>query len=562
MEFVKFEIKRYRKFEKQVDLKIEPYSILVGSNNEGKSSVCDALEIFFTFLGTNVRERHHRSFRTRYKGIRSRYVQSRDYPLSLVGVPGRKHPSEFVGHFKINDKELDEFKKNYDWPNDKKDFVVKVCWSYKNNKLEVECNQFKSNFEKTKKFITYCSEKIRFLTIPAIRDQETLHQNISTLFDESIRIHLEKSKKLKTITQQLNKIIQPAVKEVKNQISSSMKEYLPSIREVDISWGFEIERVVNLDTIWIDDGKRTSIDLKGDGIKNLMWLGNLTHLAGLQSEDSELLRIYVIEEPEAHLNSSILYSLKQQILKLCEKSTVIATTHSPIFLEFSKKSSVNLISNGEINKSSDKNKIADALGIRVQENMRSNTVGIIVEGNEEEIALPLLMKQLGFGEKIQKIDVINAVGAGNVFHKYQLHKSFFEHLFVILDSDRAGEDARENLERIGVDSNKVFFCPKDSGYSCSELEDIIDVSFLIKSLSKIYGRELDLEKANTIKKKYKNKFKSWIVDFLNQSGMKFTDAEPIKYQLWGYLNSNGEIALTDTGKTFATTLLKTISDKC
>jgi predicted ATPase len=563
VEFIKFQIKRYRKFEKQAIIEIEPYTVLVGSNNEGKSSVCDALELYFTFLKTNVRERQQRSFRSRSsKGIRSRYNLSRDYPLTLSGKSGRKYPSEFQGYFRLSEIELAEAKLNYSWPNNNREFIIKVSWDYKIDGLVTECDQFKDNSEKLIIFQRYFTSKIRFLAIPAIRDQDTLHHNISTLFDESIRIHLEKSKKLKGIISNLNKIILPAVENVTNQISESMKAYLTSIKKVDITWNFEVERVVNLDTIWVDDGNRTSIDLKGDGIKNLLWLGNLTHLARLGGDNTEVLRLYIIEEPEAHLNSSILYSLKQQILKLSENATVISTTHSPIFIEFSKKSSVNLISEGLITKSLDKKKIADALGIRVQENLRANSVGVIVEGDEEEIAFGILMKQFGHASKIDKIDFINATGAGNASHKYQLHKSFFEHLFVVLDNDTAGKNAGKALTNIGVNQDKIFYCPIDPGYNSSELEDIITTDFLISSLSEIYGRPLDIEIASSIKKKYKGNFKAWIVVFLNQSGMNFEDSQPIKRQLWGFLKKSNEIALTDSGKVFVNTLLSTIVEKC
>ena len=92
MKLKTFEIRRFRSFDTKVELPLSDLTVLLGPNNLGKSTVLNALSVFFG------------SFQRTYFGSRFdqalKYSQDVDYPKKYAGQPGHNWPTLLKATFR------------------------------------------------------------------------------------------------------------------------------------------------------------------------------------------------------------------------------------------------------------------------------------------------------------------------------------------------------------------------------------------------------------------------------------------------------------------------------
>lgn len=100
----------------------------------------------------------------------------------------------------------------------------------------------------------------------------------------------------------------------------------------------ELKQIFNSTQILIDDGIKSTIDYKGDGIKRSLVFSILrTYVERLNISNSNPDYIFLFEEPELYLHPNgqrILYNVLE---KLSNKDQVFVTTHSPNFFSATAK---------------------------------------------------------------------------------------------------------------------------------------------------------------------------------------------------------------------------------
>ncbi|WP_256415597.1 ATP-dependent endonuclease [Acinetobacter sp. 5862] len=199
--------------------------------------------------------------------------------------------------------------------------------------------------------------------IPAVKDfSDETKTKESTSFGKLIKIlftQIEKSPEfleIKSSFDKLNKMLNRQLIKDEDGTENTIDERLPSLKllETEIEKVFqesfsqiklelqipnpEVKQIFNSTQILIDDGIKTTIDYKGDGVKRTLVFSILrTYVEKLNSDNQNTDYIFLFEEPELYLHPNgqrILYNVLE---KLSSKDQVFVTTHSPNFFSATAK---------------------------------------------------------------------------------------------------------------------------------------------------------------------------------------------------------------------------------
>ena len=313
--------------------------------------------------------------------------------------------------------------------------------------------------------------------IPAVKDfSDEIKTKESTSFGKLIKIlfkQIEQSPEfldIKNSFEKLNKMLNRQLIKDEDGTESTLDERLPSLKllETEIEKVFqesfsqikleleipnpEVKQIFNSTQILIDDGIKTTIDYKGDGVKRTLVFSILrTYVEKLNSDNQNTDYIFLFEEPELYLHPNgqrILYNVLE---KLSLKDQVFVTTHSPnffsataketcfikIYKEFSctppssKAKEINFVQNSSYK---------DAFQIICYENSTpaffSKKV-LLVEGDSDLIFLKGLSKFINESYCFEKtnIPIIRINGKMNTKRFYDFYKHFDIEVYSLLDLD-------------------------------------------------------------------------------------------------------------------------------
>lgn len=313
--------------------------------------------------------------------------------------------------------------------------------------------------------------------IPAVKDfSDETKTKESTSFGKLIKIlfkQIEQSPEfldIKNSFEKLNKMLNRQLIKDEDGTESTLDERLPSLKllEAEIEKVFqesfsqikleleipnpEVKQIFNSTQILIDDGIKTTIDYKGDGVKRTLVFSILrTYVEKLNSDNQNTDYIFLFEEPELYLHPNgqrILYNVLE---KLSLKDQVFVTTHSPnffsataketcfikIYKDFSctppssKAKEINFVQNSSYK---------DAFQIICYENSTpaffSKKV-LLVEGDSDLIFLKGLSKFINESYCFEKtnIPIIRINGKMNTKRFYDFYKHFDIEVFTLLDLD-------------------------------------------------------------------------------------------------------------------------------
>lgn len=312
--------------------------------------------------------------------------------------------------------------------------------------------------------------------IPAVKDftDETKTKE-STSFGKLVKIlfnQIEASEEfyeIQTAFEKLNKMLNrqiitnaenesviderlESVKRLEIDIQKVLQESFSNIKlELQIP-NPELKQIFSSTQILIDDGIKSTIDYKGDGIKRSLVFSILrTYVERLNISNNNSDYIFLFEEPELYLHPNgqrILYNVLE---KLSIKDQVFVTTHSPnffsataketcfikIYKDFScippcsKAKEINFVQNSSYK---------DAFQIICYENSTpaffSKKV-LLVEGDSDLIFLKGLSKFINKSYCFEKtnIPIIRINGKMNTKRFYDFYKHFDIEVYSLLDLD-------------------------------------------------------------------------------------------------------------------------------
>ena len=493
MQLLKFSVTNFRSITSAHKISLKNITVLIGKNNEGKTNLLRALQAAMQLLQQHAKTEKFSTLLT-HKDSEG-YIWRRAFPIQLQN---RKSSTQTILklEFCLNEAECLEFKNNIGSNiNGLLPLEIKIGEDGKSNiRLTKTGKNTTTLTSKSSQIAKFIASRIHFNYIPAIRTDSATIELISGMLSQELR-GLEDNDEYLAALNTIAKIQQPVLNELAQRVQGPLKEFLPSIRSVrleisDSNRRYSLRRDVN---VIVDDGTPTNLENKGDGVKSLAALGLLKN-----KNTKDGASILAIEEPESHLHPAAIHQVNEIIKSISENSQVIITTHNPLFVDRANISSNIIVSNGSATSAKTISSIRDLLGIKASDNLTHANFAIVVEGEEDAIALKALLPVLS--EKIGKAIKNNALiiepigGAGNLSYKLSLLKNYLCVSHVLLDDDDAGRNAFQKAEKDGLISLANCTFTKCQGMSEAEFEDCIDLSIYKDAVLAEMGVNLDSAK--------------------------------------------------------------------
>lgn len=522
-----FSVKNFRSIKETSELPIYNLSILIGPNNEGKSNILQALVITLRHLSNPElifgRRRGHsiprdhiapKRYRTQE---RTDYRWDRDFPLSLQ----EKYPngkSILIIDFSLSKREKYLLQKR---------IKHKLIGGLR-LKLELGRNQVKlsaidtfnpkkiitSDFYGIIQLISFIRKNVMIQYIPAIRTSNNTRDIIDDMISAEIE-HLQYEKEYRNLLEKLNQKQKPILARLSDSLTKSVSGFLPDIKKIELDSQDRFRRIIHESCdILIDDGTKTPIDLKGDGIKNLLAISIIHHTTQQSSLNKSI--ILAIEEPESHLHPEAIHQLRKVIEEISDKNQVIITTHSPLLISRAIVKKNLLVYKSKATAAKNIAEIRNLLGVKVSDNLVCANIVILTEGEEEKEIIKTWISCLSPSIKSAveqgKITFDHLNGSSNLCYKITQWKSLLCDVFVFLDGDDAGEKAFTEAETKQLISEKEVCFAKIRSYPHSEIEDLINTDCYIEKVYNKYGVRLEGNSFKNNKKKWSDRVRDTFIE--------------------------------------------------
>lgn len=346
----------------------------------------------------------------------------------------------------------------------------------------------------------YVCFRIDFNFIPAIRTENDALKVIDELIDGQLSALASNSEYI-SARNTIEHLQQSALDNISNQLIAPLRDFLPSVRDVKIHLPQEQRRHLaryNAEII-VDDGTPTPIQQKGDGIKSLTALALLNI-----SSRADRVSVIAIEEPESHLHPESARQLYNTIAALAENHQVVLTTHSPLFVNRTNLKDNIIVDAGKAKPVQKIKEIRDILGTKVSDNLINAENILIVEGEDDKIALEKLLPKMSGSIKsaMQEGTLIidHMGGAGNLPYKISLYRNWQCNCHVLLDNDEAGRRAGENAENQGLLNMRNTTYIMCDGSPNAEFEDCLNKEVYVSAVLHEFGVDLEVREFRGNKK--------------------------------------------------------------
>lgn len=517
MQLVNFSVTNYRSITKAHKINLQNITVLVGRNNEGKSNILMALNVA---METMMQHANHANVHERL------YDWQRDFPVQLQQ---RKNnlDSIFRLNFRLNHDENTEFFRTTGIRSNE-DIPIELKYGQDNRaKITVPKKGSSSFNDKSEKVTAFICERIAINYIQAVRTEDmamdVIHRLISTELSK-----LYDNEEYKSAEQTIYNLQEAVYNDIANRILAPLQEFLPQLTDVEIKsrgrrlvWrGFRND----VDVI-LNDGTPTSILYKGDGIKSLV------SLAILKESKNEIgASIIAIEEPESHLHPEAIHSLVNVINGISENHQVIITTHNPLFVQRNNISNNIIVDHGTAKPAKNIKEIRELLGVLPEDNLINASHVLVVEGEDDKVALNKILSSLSPTIKDalikNKLVIQPLAGATNLNYELSRLRSYVCRYFVFLDADEAGYDAAEKAIEKGLLSESDVKYSICNGNNTAEFEDCLKKDFYIEAIRNKFSVDLGVTSFRN-SKKWSDRVKTV---FLSQ-GQRWTDAVEKKVKM-------------------------------
>lgn len=363
MRLLSFSVKNFRSITDAHKIPIGDSTVLIGKNNEGKSNVLRALSIAMKALTSHATEDSGSGYERRDA---QSYFWRRDFPISLQSR-SRGLESVFRLEFFLSEEEIEEFKKRIK-SNLNGTLPIEIKFG-RNSVADIHVRKQglggSALSAKSPQIAQYIAENIEFIYIPAVRTEDEALGVVQEMLSTELA-QLERNDEYVAALEKIANLQQPILDKVSASIRDSLKQFLPGIKGVTVRVPPSARRVAlrSQCKIEIDDGSRTLLEYKGDGVKSLAALGLLK-----DKKKPDGASIVAIEEPESHLHPGAMHSLREVIETLTANNQVVLTTHCPLFVDRTSVSRNILIDANTARPAKDIASIRRLLGVRASDNL-------------------------------------------------------------------------------------------------------------------------------------------------------------------------------------------------
>lgn len=333
-------IKNYKRIgDQECEIRIDEIVVLIGQNNAGKSTVLDAYEAFAS-TGRALDESHFNN-------------EDTSKPVEITGVFDQLTPEdeEIIGKkWALSDAHFGT--------------CVKVRWTWKkpNEKGQKQSyNPATSQFEDggvggwDSLFQSRIPQPVRIRPTDPIEQTQTkivgmLKEHVKTRLKADSSSTTEVVAQIELLAQKLFDESKSVFDDVAAKITSSVSQIFPgtSIELVPRSKDAIDEKIVGAESylkIGTIGGGTTPLLLQGTGIQRALLLSALSVMSESNGakkkagDPASVSRILLIDEPEAFLHPPTIRGAREALYNFALSNPdwqVIATTHSPIFIDLSK----------------------------------------------------------------------------------------------------------------------------------------------------------------------------------------------------------------------------------
>lgn len=542
MKILAFSVQNYRSITKANKLPISNSTILIGPNNEGKSNILRALvttlrllKSFTILSGPRVGSTHPHYFMRR---DREGYDWEIDFPVSLQqSLPNAG--STFTLELELDPNEISDFK-DKTGSNLNGTLPIQITCSKDRPvfKIKKKGRGAATLTKKVPQIAQFISNKLDYVYIPAVRTAKSAQTVVEEILSDELEI-VEEKEEFKKALQEIAKIQQPVLDQISKSIGTTLKEFLPNVKDVKVVISDE-ERYKALRhscQITINDGTPTRIQQKGDGVQSLAALSLMKHASERSATGKSL--ILAIEEPESHLHPKAIHQLRQVISDISTRSQVILTTHCPTFIDRVNIQSNIVVSNNKAVPAKSVETIRDVLGVKAADNLRHAELVLVVEGEDDKIALFSML--LHASQKIKlaisqgTIVIDSLLGGSNLSYRLSQLRDAICNYHCFLDDDDCGRKAFQKAEQDNLLTQADINFSVCEGMSEAEMEDLYEVTKYADMIKNGYRVLLDVPKFHSNKK--------WSVrmrDVFRQHGKLWNDSvkKQIKEKIAEIVTSN------------------------
>lgn len=480
-------ITNYRGVKEKRQIKLEPFSSIVGKNDAGKTIILFAIASFldvknyaisfsdfneieksiefeFNFRDENIKELLMSKLKSKVKKIDGLDEYVEDYIFDgaiiykrIASKPDKKFSEEYV---LIEDYLQEDIRGLYLKSDDELNGILET---YK-IEIPVQGKGRNSKAEKIKFVKEYFSQSKR---CEFWIEDET---KISSLFPEvemfKADYGLEADTKFKTNSvseiqdyfdnqttnknSELNKVASEIIDEMRKEaesVKNYMKDYAANLKAVEITPAFDWKAAIkSVDVGFQFEGDKSFIPMshKGTGYRRLFMVARFRYLAE-KSKGKNI--IYLIEEPETFLHPTAQSDLLDAFKELSNENQIIITTHSPIFAGATNVKGVVLCTReGQSNYENAKEdndtpfllSVITELGIKPSYNLRDDFEKILfVEGQDDAIFYTIVCQKV-FGKNLEDKILILPTGGSSIdsFINIGYFKKNGRELVLIIDSDK------------------------------------------------------------------------------------------------------------------------------
>lgn len=491
MKLSDFSVVNYRSITTARKIKTNNMTVLVGKNNEGKSNILRALTLAMDIM--KIYSKDPRSLQIAVRPyLKNHYSWEKDYPISLQ----EKNPNGWSSidlNFELDEQDILAIR-SMTGIRLSGCIPVRVSTNGAAAKIDIPKRGTAAfaDADNKKKIIEYVCFKIDFNFIPAVRTEYDALRVVDSLIEKSLET-LDTNPDYINAMNKIEEFQQGILDGISNQIIEPLQEFLPTVRNVQIHIQNERRRIAmrrNTEII-IDDGTPTPIQQKGDGIKSLTALAILNIPARV-----DRVSVVAIEEPESHLHPESARQLYDTIMSLSQTHQIVLTTHSPLFVNRTNLKENIIVNDGKATPVKKIKEIRDVLGIHISDNLTNAEHALIVEGEDDKIALEKLLPSMSTKIKraIQNgtfiIDYIG--GAGNLPYKLSFYRNLQCKYHVLLDNDDAGRHAGSEAERQGLLDVRNVTYAICNGSPNAEIEDCYNKAVYENAILNEFGVNINV----------------------------------------------------------------------
>jgi len=547
-----FTVSNYRSITNAYKLELKDATVVLGKNNEGKSNLINALKLAMEII-------HYVGYFQRKVIPPRSYNWSNDFPLQLQSKKRiKKKTTDFRLDFSLDATEIQRLRDVVGSTiNGELSVFISIrqdgTLSFTIPKRGKNATALTQRFAEIAKFIY---ENIKLQYIPAIRSESDAYEVINEIVESEFSA--TDDPEYKRAEEYIENYRRKKLKELSERIKTPLSNFMPKIRSVDLTIETRLRRRSFLYdknvVVEMDDGVKTRLSQKGDGVKSLTTMAIL-------SQTKAKNRIIIVDEPENHLHPEAIRYLRQVLYGLSKENQIIISTHSPLFVNRSNVQANIIVDKNEARPASRIDDIRKLLGVMISDNMVYSDYVIVVEGLTDR---DLVVKALEEDDDIapllhnNTITVRPIAGVNNLKPELYSLERYLCHYIVLLDNDEAGKSkAKEANEQLGI-ANDRFRYFIASGMRESELEDLYDPAVYEEYLKNEY--QIDITRGQ-----FRNASKKWskrIEELAGLTGRVLTsaDIDTIKQGVLGMVLSDG-VHLSTQGRELIACIIETIKQE-